>query len=1504
MRDLQRSIQTGHPGLSPHGPPDLSGSGPSQGRLGRSQDRARAVRWLGLALALALPLAAAAPRINEFMAADPGLLPDEDGDARGWFELYNPGPEAVQLQNHGLSDNPGQPFKWRFPAVTLPARGHLVVFTSGKDRRELTVPPGVDPNWSPAQLSGLLLWLDAAAADAVELEAGGVRRWRDQTGRPFVPPEITPLAPEAVPGLTLWLDAADTATLSRDGAGTLYWRDKSNLGLMVQAPSPAASPTDFLADNGRHYLRFDGTNDYLQLPRQDRVRTVLWVARRDPATYRFAVLLGDPKTYDFHGGEDGQLLSPLHAPGWSAWINGVEVDPYRVVAPPQPAIIALRSGTGGGFSLLGSDRLLDGRFWAGDLGELLCFDRALSDAERAGLEEYLRRKWQPPEPPPPASYDALQTNATHQPRLVSDPLSGLPALRFDGEDDHLLFPRLERVQTVFWVARERPVPSGRFPTVLGDLIRFNLHRGEGGKIYHYLWAALGVREGRTRLDGAEIEPDVTVLPERRVMLSTVTTGPITLGTVASGRLLERNFWGGDIHEILLFDRALAPAEVDQVETYLRAKWRLPERHLHTNFELNPAGGWVVLTGPDGRMLDAVSYGPLRAGLSYARSGVNDPEEPEGTFGFCAEPTPGRANTTPRKVGVTPPPQVTPGGGFFGESVHVSLAAAPGATIHYTLDGSIPRAEAGGATRVYQEPFQLQTSAVVRVQAFLPEHVPSEVVTVPFLAGTPPTLPVVSLVVEPEDLWSDARGIYAYGAGAGTPGGANFYKAWERAAEFTWLDTNGVPAYHAGAGVRIHGGYSRSAPQKSFRLYARREFGTGKFRHAFFPGGGVDEFESLVLRNTGNDWPLARMRDRLAQSLGAELGASAMRARPVVVWLNGAYWGHYDLTERADEHFLAEHFGVEPDALDLIENGSEIPVGDHRAYTQLIQQSLVRDPGDETAYAPVLAQLDLDNLLAWHVTEIYLDNSDWPTHNTLLWRPRRPDGQWRWVLWDLDGTFDILKQGFARPTLRIALGLEPEFAASYPATVFLPQLLRNPGFRDAFLNRFADALNSVFAPAHVLERINTFAAELEPELERHFARWRSEATFYWPVHSNLAAWQAEVEHLRAFARERPATMRRQLVEHFGLAGTAELLVRVNDPARGRVRVNSLRLPAGTREWSGLYFRGVPVEVEALPGPGAEFVGWEELPGAPALVRLLLGEVTELTATFRPASGPVTHPTPFALWQGEYRFEALPANMPPGTYPPAMIFLQTAIRDAGLNAAFEMPWTLPYNLTSRSRVNGLDGRGVSFLNTGNPQEVSGAGYLGAAVLALNTEGVRRVRVTWTGGTVTPNSRPYALRLQYRVGDAGPFTDVADAAGRPVEYRRSPVAGDFAVLGPVELPALVDNRPLVQLRWVYYRTGEGPDSGARDELRLDDIRVQAQPVGEDPPEAPHLSLQMSGDGRLGLRTTAPSGRRGWVLRSTDLANWSPAGVWTADARGEVAWEIPPPPGGAAAFYRLWLP
>jgi hypothetical protein len=196
----------------------------------------------------------------------------------------------------------------------------------------------------------------------------------------------------------------------------------------------------------------------------------------------------------------------------------------------------------------------------------------------------------------------------------------------------------------------------------------------------------------------------------------------------------------------------------------------------------------------------------------------------------------------------------------------------------------------------------------------------------------------------------------------------------------------------------------------------------------------------------------------------------------------------------------------------------------------------------------------------------------------------------------------------------------------------------------------------------------------------------------------------------------------------------------------------------------------------------------------------------------------------LQVGPYGFTNWDASEPAGTYPPYMLFQQitNSAGDPNLGAEMDSLWMLPYDLTSRSRINGLGTDGFSFINTGNAQTNSGAGFVGAAVLALNTAGKDNICVVWTGGTVVPNDRVYAIRLQYRVGSTGAFSDALDAQGNPVQYSRNPVAGHSAVIGPVLLPSAVNNQPYMQLRWKYFYISGG--SNARPQLRVGNIRVAA--------------------------------------------------------------------------------
>jgi hypothetical protein len=211
--------------------------------------------------------------------------------------------------------------------------------------------------------------------------------------------------------------------------------------------------------------------------------------------------------------------------------------------------------------------------------------------------------------------------------------------------------------------------------------------------------------------------------------------------------------------------------------------------------------------------------------------------------------------------------------------------------------------------------------------------------------------------------------------------------------------------------------------------------------------------------------------------------------------------------------------------------------------------------------------------------------------------------------------------------------------------------------------------------------------------------------------------------------------------------------------------------------------------------------------------------------------VMNPEPFVLADSDdgYSFSEWSSEEAEYVFPPHMVFQQTRMTDPGLNDEMTDPYHVPesdiaaadaeflgfpYKLTTRTRLNGLGDRGISFINTGRGRD------LGAALLALDTRGVNEATIRFTAGTERPNSRHYAIRLQYRIGFTGNWADVTDG-GNPVEYVRSDTEGHEQDI-VVDLPEEAANQPYIQLRWKYYFMGS-PTSGARAMLRLDDVVVQ---------------------------------------------------------------------------------
>ncbi|MDI6402636.1 CotH kinase family protein, partial [Balneolaceae bacterium ANBcel3] len=577
-------------------------------------------------------------------------------------------------------------------------------------------------------------------------------------------------------------------------------------------------------------------------------------------------------------------------------------------------------------------------------------------------------------------------------------------------------------------------------------------------------------------------------------------------------------------------------------------------------------------------------------------------------------------------------------------------------------------------------------------------------------------------------------------------------------------------------------------------------------------------------------------------------------RPFIVFINGEYWGIQNLRERYDAFYFERTYGVDPDNIDHLSENMEIKSGDSLHFSALRQFVSEHSLAEEKHFEYVKTQMDLDNFLDYIVAQMFIRNVDWPGNNQDYWRLRVPynpdapaghDGRWRWVVLDTDAAFGLLNPFRVESfnMLRHSTNDTYDEWPNYPwSTLLIRRLFENESFRNDFINRSADLMNTLFRPNHVISMIDKFEDMLEPVIEEHIKRWGQI--------DSKQQWHFNIQRMRDFAEKRPEYHTRHIRDFFDLGGTSEITVDVSSLKKGRIRINQitideetpgLQTPITPYPWKGAYFNNTPVTITALPYHGFSFSHWE----ADGLITndsldeesltIVPSKNIRLKAIFTPdTSSTALMPPAHALAEGDYRFEEWDPDAEAGTYPSNMIFQYMDEEDPGLLSDVEGIVTGAYNLSSRTRINGLGRDGFSFINTSNPDGNPGfpGGRLGAAVLALNTLDMKDLRLNWTGGTVLPNSRVYRIRLQYRIHTTGPYKDVLDENGDPIEYKRNEEAGHAQSFTDISLPTALENKPYIELRWKYYFTGEiaQSDSGARSKLRISDIHVTGTSISEE--------------------------------------------------------------------------
>ena len=624
---------------------------------------------------------------------------------------------------------------------------------------------------------------------------------------------------------------------------------------------------------------------------------------------------------------------------------------------------------------------------------------------------------------------------------------------------------------------------------------------------------------------------------------------------------------------------------------------------------------------------------------------------------------------------------------------------PGASIYYTLDGSMPHpssattfsyhnplilsapaasdkdislirtnpAEADAKGFGWKAPVSYPKAMVVRAMACMGADCSAAASASYFVDRPVPGLPLISLIIDPYALFDHHNGIYipgivyetnGYGDGYYGQNNANYYRLGDEWEVATWMEffENGQLVIRQNVGVRIHGGGTRALPQKSLRVYARGEYGKSTLNHRIFPWQDHTHYKRLILRNSGQDFFSmgTLMRDGLLQKIAEPLRLSIQDYRPSILYLNGEYWGIQNIRERYDQHYFARKYGIPEDQLDFMENNARLVLGSTDHYLAMLEFISRNDLSDPQAFAQLKTMMDTDNYIDYFITNVYCHNIDWPGHNLKYWRKRTNynphaawghDGRWRWTLNDLDFCFGIADGGQAYKINTLAYATSPVGGEWPPnpewSTFLIRQLLKNNDFRNAFISRFADVLNTVFSTTHLLANIHAAAQLLQPEIPQHIDRWKYPA-------EDINQWITNVNRLKTFATHRPSWQTQHILDHFGLSGTFRLTADVQDPATGSIKVNQLHITDGnpllahtgsSLPWSGTYFSGVSFPVAAMPAKGYVFQKWltntgQELFDNPVWVNSHsdLG----LTAVFVPSEEP-----PLALLH-YWHFNNLPAG----------------------------------------------------------------------------------------------------------------------------------------------------------------------------------------------------------------------------------------------------------------------
>ena len=476
------------------------------------------------------------------------------------------------------------------------------------------------------------------------------------------------------------------------------------------------------------------------------------------------------------------------------------------------------------------------------------------------------------------------------------------------------------------------------------------------------------------------------------------------------------------------------------------------------FGINNANDIIYLTH-NGQIIDTMNVNKI---VGYVSTGISNNKKV-----YYKDITLGSINSSTTYSGFSESPIFNIDGGYVDTNTMITLTTNDKSDIYYTVDGSFPNKN----SIKYTSPIKIDKTMVIKAISYKDGYIESDVISRTFKIDRKHDIAYVSISSDYNSLFGGSGLITNYTSNA------------EKKVSFEFYEENGKLGTSFIANAKLSGMDSRKEPQKSISIYLRKRYGQSFVNYPFFDTNDYHEYSSIILRNAGEDPKGVRIMDAaISRILDDDIDIDKQAYRPVAVYLNGSYYGMYNLREKLNGDYVESKFNIDNDDIDLIKYSTPVK-GNTSDYNKLINYINSHNPREKEVYEYLKSQIDIEELINYWIVESFFGNTD--LGNIRYWKS--DNGKWRWMLYDMDWSLwnMSLDMGYPVKSIRVP-------AATYLSSSIniVRRLYLNSEFKDLYLKTVAKFLKNTFRPDRMTKIVDELSSEIENEMTYHIKRWGS------------------------------------------------------------------------------------------------------------------------------------------------------------------------------------------------------------------------------------------------------------------------------------------------------------------------------------------------------------------------------------------------------------------------------